>query len=202
MEKSFKLKEPRVSLVGKKFNKLTVVSLHSYIPSRENKPRKCFWVCNCDCGKKNVIAEDGRLKGNSKKSCGCLRYEILEKMWEGNAKDDSFVNTLIREYRGNARNRRIDYSLSREEFIELIKGNCRYCGIEPLLNKKLCIGKSKYSKKIYLINGIDRVDSSRGYHRDNCVSCCRRCNLAKNDMTVEEFRNWLERIFNNYINKK
>jgi hypothetical protein len=34
--------------------------------------------------------------------------------------------------------------------------------------------------------GIDRIDSSRGYEPDNCVPCCRRCNMIKGEWTVEE----------------
>ncbi len=37
------------------------------------------------------------------------------------------------------------------------------------------------------MNGVDRVDSSRGYVKDNVVSCCKHCNLAKRDRTAEDF---------------
>jgi hypothetical protein len=39
-------------------------------------------------------------------------------------------------------------------------------------------------------NGIDRVDNTKGYSVDNCVPCCRRCNVAKADMTPDQFLGW------------
>ena len=35
--------------------------------------------------------------------------------------------------------------------------------------------------------GIDRLDSTNGYDRDNCVPACRYCNYQKGTMTFEEF---------------
>jgi hypothetical protein len=36
-------------------------------------------------------------------------------------------------------------------------------------------------------NGIDRVDNSRGYHTDNCVSCCIACNREKRAQSQAAF---------------
>lgn len=35
--------------------------------------------------------------------------------------------------------------------------------------------------------GIDRKDNSIGYIKENCVPCCKRCNIAKNIYTVDDF---------------
>lgn len=45
-----------------------------------------------------------------------------------------------------------------------------------------------------MINGIDRVDNTKGYSIDNCVAACRRCNVAKADMTPDQFREWVLRV--------
>ena len=37
-------------------------------------------------------------------------------------------------------------------------------------------------------NGIDRLDSSLGYTKDNIVTCCKICNYAKNKMKFEDFK--------------
>lgn len=44
------------------------------------------------------------------------------------------------------------------------------------------------------INGIDRVDSSIGYTIQNSVPCCKICNYAKHNLTLEEFTLWLDRL--------
>lgn len=53
----------------------------------------------------------------------------------------------------------------------------------------------------FMYTGLDRRDSSRGYDLDNVVPCCRACNVAKNDMTVDEFRAWLLRVYSFWASK-
>jgi len=48
--------------------------------------------------------------------------------------------------------------------------------------------------EVTLFNGIDRVNNSAGYTNHNTVPCCKTCNLAKRDSTVEEFENWITQL--------
>lgn len=50
-------------------------------------------------------------------------------------------------------------------------------------------------------NGIDRVDSSKGYTLDNCVPCCSKCNYAKHEMSVEEFKEYITNVYQKLILK-
>src|SRR5207244_1433978 len=68
-------------------------------------------------------------------------------------------------------------TITAEQYAALIQDKCIYCGKEP----------APY-------NGLDRVDSSKGYTPENTVACCTRCNYAKNDFSIEEFRQWLLKI--------
>jgi hypothetical protein len=56
-------------LVGKKFNKLTVVK---YLG--QNKQGQSRWMCLCDCGNEHE-ALGWHLKKDQVKSCGCIRSE-------------------------------------------------------------------------------------------------------------------------------
>ena len=49
------------------------------------------------------------------------------------------------------------------------------------------------------VNGIDRLDSSKPYEVDNCVSCCSKCNYMKQDNTEQEFIDQIKKIYNNLI---
>lgn len=70
-------------------------------------------------------------------------------------------NTIFNEYKGNAKARGHFFILTREQFRQFWGKSCSYCGGGiPTL-------------------GIDRVDSSLGYHIDNVVSCCAVCNRMK-----------------------
>jgi 5-methylcytosine-specific restriction endonuclease McrA len=54
----------------------------------------------------------------------------------------------------------------------------------------------------YIYNGIDRIDNERGYLPDNAVPCCKRCNQAKADMAIDEFKGWLSDIMKHFYTGK
>jgi len=49
-------------------------------------------------------------------------------------------------------------------------------------------------KEEYYYNGIDRIDSSKGYIKDNIRPCCGICNKAKRDLSDSVFKSWIERL--------
>ena len=71
-------------------------------------------------------------------------------------------------------------------------GNCHYCGIVPsnIIGQQ---GRYRNSWGDYYYNGIDRIDSI-GYVTENCVSCCRTCNIAKLDMSYDDFKKHIRKI--------
>lgn len=49
------------------------------------------------------------------------------------------------------------------------------------------------------MNGIDRIDSTKGYSADNCVPCCSKCNRMKLDHSIEDFKNHISKIYNHFV---
>lgn len=94
-------------------------------------------------------------------------------------------------YRTGAKVRNLNWNLTEEQFKNLIKGNCVYCGSEATERKTIAY-KNEYER----INGIDRVSSEKGYDIDNCVSCCSKCNLMKSNFSKEVFLNHVSKIYN------
>lgn len=88
-----------------------------------------------------------------------------------------------KSYLKGAKARNIQFLLSVEVFIELLKNNCFYCNETSLI-------------------GIDRVDSSKGYTLENCVPCCSICNIMKSNRTLEEFLEKCAQITRNNDHKK
>ena len=69
------------NLVGKKFNKLTVIRL-AHKEECEFRPKgKRYWFCLCDCGN-NHIAGTSDLKTGKVSSCGCLNSKGEAKISE------------------------------------------------------------------------------------------------------------------------
>jgi hypothetical protein len=74
-----------------------------------------------------------------------------------------------------AKERKLDFDLSLEDFTRISKLPCHYC------NDKLC------GKKILTGCHLDRIDNSKGYTLDNVLSCGQLCNSIRMDiLTVEE----------------
>ena len=175
-------------LTGKKFGRLTVIERVS-----NNKWGQTKWLCECECGNEKIIY-GGSLtrKIESTKSCGCLRNETaggLNKLNPGLA----MMRAKIGQYKYSAKKKGHIWNLTEEQFAELTKKDCFYCGAKPGQTCKA----NKRANGDYIYNGIDRRNNDKGYTIDNVVSCCKTCNMAKNSLTIQEFKDWVKRIYNN-----
>lgn len=89
-----------------------------------------------------------------------------------------------------------EWALTKDEFWNLTQGNCYYCGAPPnefnSWNKK---ARRTSLDEIILLNGIDRIDSDKGYTLDNCVSCCTTCNFIKGTTPQDVFLDCIEKIY-------
>lgn len=70
-------------------------------------------------------------------------------------------------YKCSAIKRGLMFKITFPEFLDIINQPCYYCGGEGY--------------------GIDRLDSSIGYLKDNITSCCSMCNYMKSTYTKNEF---------------
>jgi hypothetical protein len=85
-------------------------------------------------------------------------------------------------------------NLSSEEVFNLVKSNCHYCG--DGFSNTLYYNQPNF-KYIFYYNGIDRIDSSKGYIKGNVVPCCKTCNVSKMDMNYNDFINHIKKIYKN-----
>lgn len=182
---------------GDKHGRLTVIS-------HEGKDHrgKHLWLCLCDCGKNKVVVSDNLSSGKSN-SCGCLKIEFLAR--KGNQyglHEDREVALLKVQY--SHLKRRNDSkcftdTLSFEDFSLLSKSACKYCGLEHSKEIEDRLNESKKGKRlsdhILKCNGIDRVDSNKGYTKNNSVPCCKFCNFAKHTMSENDFYTWIKRVY-------
>ena len=83
-----------------------------------------------------------------------------------------------KSYRRNARQRGIEFAITKEYFIKLIESRCVYCG--------------DYGNPF---NGVDRVDNNKGYAIGNCVPCCEWCNKIKMNHTRKEMIDHIVKMF-------
>lgn len=163
--------------VGQKYNRLTIVEKCGY-----DKYNNRLYECKCDCGGDVTVRGNALSSGNTK-SCGCLSIEIKKSKILPNNR--GVINQIILQYKRHARDRELYWNLSYEQVEKIIQEPCYYCGTEKSNNKitKNCSG--------YLHNGIDRIDSNKGYDVVNVVPCCKICNYSKSNMGQKEFIEWI-----------
>lgn len=91
-----------------------------------------------------------------------------------------------RFYQKRAESKGTVLEFTEEEFNEFTKQPCFYCG-----------GYSNSKKYEDQFCGIDRIDSNKGYSKDNCVPCCYTCNVMKMGLDVYDFLDKVENIHQN-----
>ena len=171
--------------IGTKHNRLTVMSIHHH-----DKRNRWHYVCKCDCGKEKVVQWSLLTSGNTK-SCGCLGHELRKN--KRISKTHSEVTAVILGYKRHALDRGFSWSLDRRFVEELIKKNCHYCGSKP---SNIKTTKNTIDTGL-AYSGIDRIDSSKGYEPNNVVPCCKICNFAKSNLSLQDFHSWALKIGEN-----
>jgi len=164
---------------GDRFGKLVVQQLE-----RDGKNRRYMAQCICDCGQVKLTAVRNLQRGSTT-HCGCDRdYSNL-----GLPEGVSLTNSLVQSYKSNAKAKSLEFTLTDEECKSLFKGSCYFCGQPPS-----DIYTRKGAKGSLTFTGIDRIDSSKGYVRDNVDSCCTACNYLKGNRSNEQFLNHIRKI--------
>lgn len=78
-------KRPTIDMTGKKFGRLTALSLYPREASSRVK-----WICKCDCGKETVVTGT-KLRAGEIRSCGCLAKELLVERNSTHGKSNSYL---------------------------------------------------------------------------------------------------------------
>lgn len=186
---------------GLKFNKLLVVG----DSGRRSTSGAILWECLCDCGS-TTYQTSTILRGGTVKTCGCSKSDkelIAKKMVKVSKtklgcrySDDPFERTFRYKYhldstKSVVRSKDIKFLLSLEEYRSIVFLDCHYCGKNP--SNKVHV-KRTYGYVDILVSGIDRKDSNGDYVFDNCVPCCKECNIMKMDMGYAEFLDWVKSV--------
>ena len=169
------LRKNAIDISGKKYGDLTAL-----YPVKSGVIRGVQWLCRCVCGKDAVVF-GGHLRSGKRVSCGCRSERYIH---------ETGINRVFSRYKRTAYLRKKQFNLTREDFSGLVLNKCFYCGIEP----SQVLKRFKTNKIQLLYNGIDRIDSSKGYIINNCVSCCRYCNQSKSDLSLNHWMDHIKRI--------
>lgn len=168
----------KINWIGKNIRDILITN--QFI-GKNNRTYVSYKCNNCKLEHSSLLTDikSGKIKGK------CYRLPIGEASF----------NSLYATYRNNAKLRKNEFTISKENAKLLFQGNCFYCNSAPLK-----IYKSKKCNGEFLYNGIDRKDNTKGYTTENCVSCCSFCNYTKNNTQFNDFLNWIRKVNENTKN--
>lgn len=173
---------------GDKFGKFTIL----------NKTHKGGFDLQCECGKEvrySMSATKKRLNVfDNPEFSGCVECNKIERrlLW---AKDKEWqAKQVYKRVKRNAKCRGLSFKLTIKDIQSLIFKVCTYCGNPPSNRNTDTPGIAFY------YNGLDRVNSSKGYVKENVVPCCIQCNKAKSNYSLKEFTNWIQSVYYQMFN--
>ncbi len=188
------MKTPKKDLSGQKFGRLTVICFSHY-----EKHSAATYKCLCDCGNEKIIRALSLQNGRTI-SCGCAGSDARKRQ-----RTNGQLVTARKIWSG-----RYFDGCPFEVFFTLSQLPCHYCGVVQFSTcnayadriKSGRVEKDWFDQCWWSYNGLDRLDPGKPHTEDNIVPCCILCNQAKNNLTVEEFKNWLNKVYQNFLVSK
>ena len=167
--------------------------------------KRTVWICRCDCGNLKSIDNSNLRPSGKTVSCGCYQRKRIKEPRKPQASRMSAYDRAIRvvwdAYRKRARLSELVFGLSFDQFVWYLRQPCWYCGT---LGGNCLNTQKRHRTQILPIfatyNGLDRLNSDKGYLPENVVSCCGKCNWAKGTMGYIEFLTWISGIYKNRAN--
>jgi len=134
-----------------------------------------YWL---DYRAKRIENEDEKYWENNASCMKAWRDKNPEKVEQIKEEKNKNINYSYKNYIRSADDKNLNFELNKEEFIEICKKECFYCG--------------DIQEKGF--NGIDRIDCKGDYIKDNIVPCCEICNWMKGSLNQEVFVKRIEHI--------
>ena len=170
--------------VGRNFNDWTVLGFSHSHPKSRNQ----YWMVRCICGEQKSVSLTNLFSGESKRCTKCSQTKRLgskNRLWTGG---DFISGDYFSSVKNGAKDRNINFDITIEDLENLFKnqkGICRYTGEE------LEFG----TKKLQRTASLDRIDSNKGYTKDNIQFVHKILNLMKLDKAESEFLEFVKLIY-------
>lgn len=164
-----------IDLSGMIFNRLTVIKRYEdrVLPSGQ-KVR--MWLCECSCGKKDIVVSGNHLKSGDTQSCGCYMKDRVKETHVVNLSGMVFGKLLVIEIakETSGKRRRIKYNCLCECGKEccvlgesLVGGHTKSCGCLKNKSRVIDIVGEKFGKLTVL-----KLSHIKGSSYWNCQCEC------------------------------
>jgi len=167
-----------IDIAGQRFGRLTVLRI-----SHVDKRYGSYWVCQCDCGKENIV-RGTKLNSGHTKSCGCLHVESATKILTRHGRHNSLEYNSWRNMRARCSDpKNKNASLYLEKGIRVCE---RWNTFENFF--------ADMGERPSLNHSIELKDNSKGYEPCNCIwatsleQARNKCTVKLSVVKAEEIR--------------
>ena len=128
----------------------------------------------------NVSAAYRRVKRLKERCPEAFDFKRFIKEYEGVARNIEYV---YKGYRSKAAISGLEFTISLDDFINIVQLECHSCGLMPVRANKDHKRIAYYDKTGYKFyyNHLWRYDVTKGYTYINCVSMCFKCIARRRD---------------------
>lgn len=161
-------------LTNKKFGWLTVIK---QVINTSTTDSSAKWLCKCNCGNEREVVSGSLISGLTK-SCGC---RLNSKMWKGYGKLSSSYWCRVKK---GASRRNLEFNITMKEAWELFLSQNQKCALSGI---DIVIITDYTNKHNQHTASLDRIDSTKGYIKNNIQWVHRKINIMKSNMSDMEF---------------
>ena len=177
--------------LGKKFGEWTVIGF-----SHRDKSRTQNWRMRCSCGEDEVVLLSNLIRGTSTCCRICSANNSRgnkNAQWQGG---EFLSASYFQRLKVRARKANIDFSIDISDLEKIFlrqKGRCVYTDLELKFSP---VQSGINHKRVFdQTASVDRIDSTKGYHKNNIQFVHKTVNVIKWDLDENEFLDLVQKIY-------
>jgi len=166
-----------VNLAGRTFGRLTVIRMFG------TTGKRMLWEAKCECGNTRAFQSDNLVAGHSK-SCGCINRATGKHSfnWNGYGDISGFIWNKVKR---NAADKGRCFTISIKSAWRLFLSQDRKCALS---GADLHFASStKFHNNGVTTASLDRIDSSKGYSKNNVQWIHKSINQMKSNLPQQVF---------------
>ena len=149
-----------------------------------------LWIANCSiCGNKKTLTHQQMHKYQS---CGCITKDLLSASLRKSLNRGGCGEIYATHWNGivkNAKQRNLTVNITAKYVWKLFlkqKRKCSLSGVDIQFSKR-CWSKDATAS-------LDRIDSKKGYIKDNVQWVHKNINMMKQEYSTEKFFDWCKKV--------
>lgn len=186
--------KPIRDITGQKFGNLEVLRMEQ---DKSRKDGMWFAICKCHkCGRTDYKARPYWVKGDygsHTKSCGCDKTYFKQQTGRNSSKFRGYAGMsshYISSAKRRARKLKLDFDLDAKFLWKLYEKQDRKCALSGVPISFSMVNKRRAQGTI----SLDRIESDKGYTRNNVQWVHKNVNLMKMYLSQEVFIDFCEKI--------